>query len=142
MTTRIVRACFAVWLTVLTAVYYLWPSLHVFTWGLIGLSGAAAIVLGVRAHRPTRALPWYLLAVALVFFVGGDIIYYAQEALELDAPFPGPSDVLYLLVYPLLAAALTLFIRARSGEGNRAALLDALVPTVSLGLLSWVYMIA
>ncbi|WP_433717251.1 putative bifunctional diguanylate cyclase/phosphodiesterase [Actinoplanes sp. CA-051413] len=142
MTTRIVRACFAVWLAVLTAVYYLWPSLHVFTWGLIGLSGAAAIVLGVRAHRPSRALPWYLLSVALIFFVGGDIMYYAQVALDVEPPYPGPADVLYLLVYPLLAAALALFIRARSGEGNRAALLDALVPTVSLGLLSWVYMIA
>ena len=142
MTTRIVRACFAIWLAVLTAVYYSWPGLHVFTWTLIGLSGVAAIVAGVRLHRPARSLPWYLLAVALLFFVSGDAISYGQVALGLQAPFPGPSDVLYLLVYPLLAAALTLFIRARSGEGNRAALLDALVPTVSLGLLSWVYLIA
>jgi diguanylate cyclase (GGDEF)-like protein/PAS domain S-box-containing protein len=142
MTTRVLRACFAAWLAALSALYYAFPGLHVFTWGLIGLSGAAAIVVGVRLHRPARSLPWYLIAVALVFFVGGDTIYYAQGALGLPQPFPGPADVLYLLVYPLLAAALTLFIRARSGEGNRAALLDALVPTVSLGLLSWVYMIA
>ena len=142
MTTRIVRACFAVWLVLLTAVYYAWPGLHVFTWGLIGLSGVAAIVAGVRMHRPARRLPWYLLAVALLFFVSGDTISYTQVALELPQPFPGPSDVLYLLVYPLLAAALVLFIRARSGDGNRSALLDALVPTVSLGLLSWVYLIA
>jgi diguanylate cyclase (GGDEF)-like protein/PAS domain S-box-containing protein len=142
MTTRIVRACFAAWLVVLTALYYAFPGLHVFTWGLIGCSGAAMIVVGVRLHRPSRALPWYLIAVALIFFVSGDTIYYSQVALGLPAPFPGPSDVLYLLVYPLLAAAFTLFIRAGSGDGNRSALLDALVPTVSLGLLSWVYLIA
>jgi diguanylate cyclase (GGDEF)-like protein/PAS domain S-box-containing protein len=142
MTTRIVRACFGAWLLVLTALYYALPGLHVFTWGLIGFSGAAAVVVGVRLHRPSHSLPWYLIAVALFFFGCGDTIYYAQTALGLPAPFPGPSDVLYLLVYPLLAAALALFIRARSGYGNRAALLDALVPTVSLGLLSWVYLIA
>jgi diguanylate cyclase (GGDEF)-like protein/PAS domain S-box-containing protein len=142
MTTRNIRACFAVWLTVLTALYYGFAGLHVFTWGLLGFSCAAMIVVGVRLHRPARALPWYLIAVALAFFVSGDTIYYTQVALALPAPYPGPSDVLYLLVYPLLAAAFTLFIRAGSGDGNRSALLDALVPTVSLGLLSWVYMIA
>ena len=36
MTTRIVRAGFAVWLAVLTALYYAFPGLHVFTWSLIG----------------------------------------------------------------------------------------------------------
>ncbi|GAA3342080.1 hypothetical protein GCM10020358_35780 [Amorphoplanes nipponensis] len=142
MTTRALRAGFAGWLAGLTAVYYAWPGLHVFTWGLIGLSGAAAIVAGVRRHRPARRLPWYLLAAALLFFVGGDTIGYARLALGLDAPFPGQGDVLYLLVYPLLAAALAGFIRTRSGAGNRAALLDALVPTVSLGLLTWVCLIA
>jgi len=142
MTTRLARGCFAAWMAALTAVYYAWPDAHVFSWAAIGLSGAAAVVLGARAHAPAQRLPWYLIAVALVFFVAGDTIYYAQTALGADVPFPGPSDVLYLLVYPLLAGGLAIFIRARSGDRNRAALLDALVPTVSLGLLSWVYLIA
>jgi diguanylate cyclase (GGDEF)-like protein/PAS domain S-box-containing protein len=142
MTTRSTRVVLAAWLAVLTGVYYAFPGLHVFTWASIGLSGIGAIILGVRMHRPARSLPWYLLAAALLFFVTGDTIYYAQVALELPTPFPGVADLFYLAVYPLLAAALTLLIRARSGHGNRAALLDALVPTVSLGLLSWVFMIA
>jgi len=137
-----VRACYGVWLIVLAVLYYALPGLHVVTWALIGLSGAAAIVAGVRMHRPSRSLPWYLIAVALVLFVSGDTIGYARTALGLNALFRGPSDLLYLSVYPLLAAALTLFLRARSGDGNRSALFDALIPTVSLGLLSWVYLIA
>jgi diguanylate cyclase (GGDEF)-like protein/PAS domain S-box-containing protein len=142
MATRLLRVCFGVWLIVLTALYYALPGLHVVTWGLIGLSGAAAIIVGVRIHRPSRSLPWYLIALALVFFVGGDTIGNTRIALGLDASFRTLSDVPYLLVYPLLAAALTLFIRARSGDGNRVALFDALIPTVSLGLLAWVYLIA
>ncbi|GID91894.1 EAL domain-containing protein [Amorphoplanes digitatis] len=141
MTTRPARACFTVWMAVLTAANYAWPAGHPFTWGLIGLSGAAAIVVGVRANRPARRLPWYLLAVALVCYVFGDTLTYIQDAMGLVTPFPGPSDVFYLLVYPPLAAALTIFIRSRSGNANRAALLDALLPTVSLGLLAWIYLI-
>ncbi|BCJ49003.1 hypothetical protein Asp14428_04780 [Actinoplanes sp. NBRC 14428] len=142
MNPRTARACFAGWLALLTGIYYAWPATHLYSWAAIGLSGVAAIVLGVRVHRPAQRLPWYLIAAALLFFVSGDTIYYAQVTLGLDAPFPGPADVLYVLVYPLLAGGLVLFVRARSGDRNRAALLDALVPTVSLGLLSWVYLIA
>ncbi|MFI5938461.1 putative bifunctional diguanylate cyclase/phosphodiesterase [Actinoplanes sp. NPDC051494] len=129
-------------MAVLTAVYYAWPGSHVFSWGAIGLGAAAAIVVGVRVHRPARRLPWYLVSASLVLFVAGDTVYYVKTAAGLTPPFPDWSDVLYLLVYPLLTGGLVLFIRSRSGARNRAALLDALVPTVSLGLLSWVYLIA
>ncbi|MEU7901329.1 bifunctional diguanylate cyclase/phosphodiesterase [Actinoplanes sp. NPDC049118] len=142
MTTRPARACFTAWMAVLTAATYAWPQWHAFTWALIGLSGAAAIVVGVRVNRPARRLPWYLIAVTLVLFVAADTVRYANAALGLVTSFPGLSDVLYLLGYSLLAAGLTIFIRVRSGGANRAALLDALVPTVGLGLLAWIYLIA
>jgi diguanylate cyclase (GGDEF)-like protein/PAS domain S-box-containing protein len=142
MSSRAVRVCFAGWIAALTAVYYALPGIHVFSWAAIGLSGAAAIVLGVRIHRPSRPVAWYLLAAALVFFTAGDTYYNVLIALGEPTPFPALSDVFYLLVYPLLAGGFLLFIRSRSGEGNRAALLDALVPTVGLGLLAWVYWIA
>ncbi|AGL17405.1 bifunctional diguanylate cyclase/phosphodiesterase [Actinoplanes sp. N902-109] len=136
------RVSYLAWVTALCVLYYAWPGSHVFSWGGIGLSAAAAVLVGVRQHRPRRPLPWYLISAALVFFVSGDTVYYVKTALGQTPPFPDWSDVLYLLVYPLLAGGLVLFIRSRAGQGNRAALLDAAVPTVSLGLLSWVYMIA
>ncbi|MFI7601960.1 putative bifunctional diguanylate cyclase/phosphodiesterase [Actinoplanes sp. NPDC049681] len=142
MTTRFARACFAAWMTVLAGIFYAWPETHLYSWAAIGISGVAGILLGVRAHRPSQRLPWYLIATALLFFVSGDTIYFVQTTHDVDAPFPGPPDVLYVLVYPLLAGGLLLFVRARSGDRNRAALLDALVPTVGLGLLTWVYLIA
>jgi diguanylate cyclase (GGDEF)-like protein/PAS domain S-box-containing protein len=142
MSSRAVRACYAGGIVALTALYYLFPGWHLFTWAAIGLSGAAAIVAGVRIHRPERPLAWYLLAAGMIFFTAGDAYYNALLALGRPTPFPAPSDVLYLLVYPFLAGGFVLFIRSRSGDGNRAALLDALVPTVGLGLLSWVYWIA
>ncbi|MEU4217769.1 EAL domain-containing protein [Actinoplanes sp. NPDC026623] len=142
MTTRLARACFTAWMAVLTAINFAWPQGHALIWSLIGLSGAAAVVVGVRANRPARNLPWYLLAAALMIFVTADVFAYLRDTMGASTPLPGLSDLLYLVVYPLLAAALTIFIRARSGGANRVALLDALVPTVGLGLLSWIYLIA
>jgi diguanylate cyclase (GGDEF)-like protein/PAS domain S-box-containing protein len=142
MTTRPARMCYAAWFALLAVVYYAWPASHLYSWSAMGLSGVVAVLAGVRGNRPHQRLPWYLLAGSVFFFTAGDAYSYARQALGLPIPYPGPSDLLYLLVYPLLAAALLLFIRARSGGDNRAALLDALVPTVGLGLLGWVYLVA
>jgi hypothetical protein len=142
MQARHVRACFVVWILALTGGYYLWPGAHVFTWGAIGLSGAVGIVIGIRLNRPRNPLAWYLMAAAVLSFAAGDTIYYALQAIGPEPAFPGPADYFYLAVYPFLAASFLLFIRARSGGGNRAALIDALVPTVGLGLLTWVFLMA
>ena len=40
-----------------------------------------AMVVGVRMHRPTARWAWYVLAVAQVLFVGGDVLAYNYTAL-------------------------------------------------------------
>ena len=143
MPTRYAHACFGVWMVALTAAFYLVPQLSMFTWAAIGLSGAAAVLLGIRLHRPSRRLPWVLLSGVLVSFTAGDTVYnILTDYLGKENPFPSLADGFYLAVYPMLAAALLILIRARSGANNRAALLDALLPTAGLGLLSWVFLIA
>ncbi|MEU4238485.1 EAL domain-containing protein [Actinoplanes sp. NPDC026619] len=143
MTTRAAQACFAAWIVVLSAVYYTFPGSHLYTWAAIGYSSAAMILLGVRLNKPSRKLPWYLVAAALIVFNTGDNAYNLIILLGRVPAFPGIADWLYLAVYPLLTAGFIMFVRLRGGGGsNRAALLDALVPTVGLGLLSWVYWIA
>jgi hypothetical protein len=41
---------------------------------VIGFSGCAAIVVGVRIHRPAARRAWYLLALGQFLFVAGDVI--------------------------------------------------------------------
>ncbi|WP_229070384.1 bifunctional diguanylate cyclase/phosphodiesterase [Actinoplanes sp. DH11] len=142
MSTRAVRACFAAWIVALTGLYYALPDAHLYTWAALGYSCAAMVLVGVRLHRPSRRLPWYLISVALVSFTTGDSWYNLVLALGRTPGFPGLADLFFVLVYPLLTAGLLIFVRARSGGGDKAALLDALVPTVGLGLLAWVYWIA
>jgi signal transduction histidine kinase len=107
----------------------------------LGLSAVAAILVGVRRHRPERPLTWYLFAVGLLSYVTADIIFYTyQDILHIEV-FPSVADVFYLAAYPFLMAGLLLLIRSRSPGADRASLLDALIVTVGVGMVSWVFLV-
>ncbi len=143
MSTRVVRACFGVWTLIITCVYYAFPGAQLYSWAALGYSAAIAVLVGVWMHRPSRKLPWFLISLAIACFTTGDTWYNLILALGGQPGFPGLADFFYLVFYPLFTAGLLMLVRARNGDGdNRAALLDALVPTVGLGLLAWVYWIA
>jgi PAS domain S-box-containing protein len=118
--------------------YLVLPPVANSTWlfELVGLSAAAAIMVGVAWYRPRPVLPWVLFIVAQVLFVTGDFFYYTY-----DLQFPSLADVLYIAYYPLQCAGLLLLIRSRTPGKDSASLLDALIITVGFGLLSWVYLI-
>jgi diguanylate cyclase (GGDEF)-like protein len=113
---------------------------HSIVYDLIGLSAVVAILYGVRLHDLVRRGMWYGLAGGLVVFVAGDVVYsvYAY-GLHLE-PFPSPADALYLASYPILAGALLVMIRSRTGGRDRAGLIDAMITTTGLGLLSWTFL--
>ena len=113
---------------------------HSIVYDLIGLSAVVAILWGVRRHGLVRRGMWYGLAGGLAVFVAGDVLYSVYVyALHLE-PFPSPADALYLASYPILAAALLVMIRSRTGGRDRAGLIDALIITTGLGLLSWTFL--
>ena len=57
-------------------------------------------------------------------------------------PFPSTGDALYLLVYPALMTGVLLAVRRRNPQGDRAGVIDALIITVGMALLSWVFLMA
>src|SRR2546430_15665425 len=104
----------------------------------IGFSGAIALVVGIRLHKPKAQAAWWLFVVGQFLFVGGDVYTYSNP----DATFPSIGDALYLAVYPVLMAGLFMLVRRRNPRPDRAALIDALILTIGVGLLSWVFLIA
>ena len=52
------------------------------------------------------------------------------------------GDALYLAVYPALMAGLLVLVKRRNPRRDPAALIDALILTIGIGLLSWVFLIA
>ncbi|MFJ7987319.1 aminotransferase class I/II-fold pyridoxal phosphate-dependent enzyme [Streptomyces sp. NPDC096351] len=126
----------------LTVAYLEFPERHTTLWALIGLSGVVAILVGVRLHKPSRRWPWLVLAAANLAFVGGDTAYNALEAFfGQTRPFPSIADALYLATYPLFAIGLFGFIRYRAVGRDLGVVLDALILTSGLALLSWVNLI-
>ena len=110
---------------------------------VIGFSGVIAIVVGVRMHRPAARLAWYLIALGQAFFVAGDVLAYNYTAFFGGAlPFPSVADPVYLAVYPVTVAGLLLLIRRRNPGRDWASLVDAMIVTIGLALLSWVFLIA
>jgi diguanylate cyclase (GGDEF)-like protein/PAS domain S-box-containing protein len=110
---------------------------------LLGLSGVIAVLVGVRRNRPRSRGPWLLFALGLGLFWLGDLYTYSYPKLfHVDVPFPSLGDAIYLAVYPVLMAGLLLLVRRRNPEGDRAGVIDSVIMTLGLALVSWVVLIA
>jgi diguanylate cyclase (GGDEF)-like protein/PAS domain S-box-containing protein len=110
---------------------------------LLGLSGVVAIVVGIRMNRPRARAAWWLFAAGQFLFFAGDMYTYSYPKLAgVDVPFPSFGDALYVAVYPALMAGLLVLVKRRTPRRDPAALIDALILTVGVGLLSWVFIIA
>jgi diguanylate cyclase (GGDEF)-like protein/PAS domain S-box-containing protein len=141
VTTRRLLTGYALWMVALTIAEFTYPSLRLVFWSAIGFSSSAAVLYGVFRNRPRRRLPWVLVSLALLVFTVGDAIWIVlTQLMHEDNPFPSIADVFYLAMYPLLVAGLLLLPRSSTGR-DRAGILDALVLTAGLGLLSWIFLI-
>jgi diguanylate cyclase (GGDEF)-like protein/PAS domain S-box-containing protein len=139
---RVLLGLFGTWMAALSLAFYARPDQRLVIWGAIGLSSAAAIAVGAVRNRARRKLPWLLLSAAMLTFVTGDTLYNVfHDTLHVDKPSPGLVDVFYLAVYPLIFAGLVTLTRSGMARRDRAGVLDALIMTVGLAMLSWIFLI-
>src|SRR5215210_3686670 len=110
---------------------------------LLGLSSSVAIAVGIYLHRPRARAAWILFIVGQFLFFAGDLYTYSYPKLfGADVEFPSLGDGIYLAVYPALVAGLFVLVRRRNPHGDRAGVIDSLILTVGVGLLSWVFLVA
>jgi diguanylate cyclase (GGDEF)-like protein/PAS domain S-box-containing protein len=110
---------------------------------LLGLSGVAAVVLGIRRNRPRSRLPWWCFVAGLGLFWLGDVYTYSyRELAHQEVPFPSIADAIYLLVYPALMTGLLLLVRRRNPHRGARGGIDATIMTLGLSLPSWAVLIA
>ena len=110
---------------------------------LLGLSGTVAVAIGIYIHRPKARLAWVLFIVGLFLFFAGDLYTYSYPKLTgAEVEFPSIGDAIYLAVYPPLVAGLLVLVRRRNPQGDRAGVIDSLIISVGIALLSWVFLVA
>lgn len=126
--------------TLAVVAYYLIPNeiVGALIYQLLGLSAAAALIVGVRLHQPVRRAPWYLMASGLGIWSIADGIENWWALGRGIEEFPTPADPVYLIGYLAVAAGLVLLIRGRHEGRDAAGTLDSLILTTSLAALSWV----
>jgi diguanylate cyclase (GGDEF)-like protein/PAS domain S-box-containing protein len=110
---------------------------------LLGLSSSIAIAVGIYLHRPRARAAWFLFIIGQFLFFAGDLYTYSYPKLfGVDVEFPSLGDAIYLTVYPALVAGLLILVKRRNPRGDRAAVIDSLILTVGIGLISWVFLVA
>src|SRR5688500_13366715 len=66
---------------------------------VIGMASVAAVIVGVRMHRPSKPNMWYLFAAGFGMWSLGDMAFgFTKYVLEQE-PFPSFADGIYLLGY-------------------------------------------
>lgn len=132
---------------VLGVLYFVLPRFGVTDVAITGIyltvaaATPAAILYGVRRHRPAGRSGWLLLVGGQVVIAVAEVSAAAAEYLGGGFQEPAPSDVLFLGAYPLLFAALLAFVRRRTPQWDTASAIDAAIIAVGAGLASWVFLV-
>jgi diguanylate cyclase (GGDEF)-like protein/PAS domain S-box-containing protein len=125
-----------------TGMYFLLPSQgaqHTFQF-LFVLSALAAIVTGVRTHRPSQPLPWYLFACAMLMSILGFVTYgYYETDLGIESPLTTLADVFFIASYPCAAGGL-LLIQSQRLVRDQGSTIDPIIVAVGAGMLAWVFL--
>ncbi|MGP0049069.1 MAG: putative bifunctional diguanylate cyclase/phosphodiesterase [Solirubrobacteraceae bacterium] len=109
---------------------------------LLGLSAVIAVVAGIRIYRPPARAAWWLFALGLTLFLIGDVYTYSYPRLfHAAVPFPSIGDAVYLTVYPVLMAGLLVLVARRNKRADGPGVIDALIMTLGLFLVSLVLLI-
>ena len=133
-------AC-VVWAAGLFALAGTPAALHLSNVGLLAVALLAGLA-GVRRARRHTGVPrrfWGLLGAAVLSWAAGQAVWtWYESVLGQEVPFPSPSDIGYLGLPPLAAAALsTLPMASPTIAGRARTVLDGLVVATSLLLTSW-----
>ena len=76
----------------------------------------AAIVVGLRRHRPAQPAPWVLLATGALLLGVGNVTFTLYRYRTGSVPFPSWADALVLTAYAVLAVGLSVVVRRRARD--------------------------
>jgi diguanylate cyclase (GGDEF)-like protein/PAS domain S-box-containing protein len=110
---------------------------------LLGLSGVLAILGGLQIHDPRQRSAWRWLAAGLTLFWVGAVFPDSSPRLGGGVgSMVSAGDVMELGVYPALVVGLLILLRSRNRRADGPGLIDALIMSLGLALVSIIVLIA
>ena len=106
----------------------------------IAVSGAVAMVVGIRRHRPVAARLWLMFASCQMLMVCGDFTYALYARTFHTSPYPAPADAWYLTASILEIVVLIFVVRRRVPERDFAGVIEATILAGAFALIAWVYL--
>jgi two-component system cell cycle response regulator len=94
--------------------------------------GATAAVLARAVLVPGERAAWLALGIGMLAWALGQTYYSVVLYYASPAPFPSPSDALFLAFYPASFLALMLLRRARAGRVEPLAWVDGLIGALAI----------
>jgi two-component system cell cycle response regulator len=98
--------------------------------------GAAGVVLVRAAYLPGERAAWLSLGIGLLFWALGQTYYSVVLYYASPAPFPSPSDALFLAFYPATFLTLVLLLRSRSKRADSFAWVDGLIGALAVAAIA------
>src|SRR5262249_26351860 len=115
---------------------------HMIIWSAIALSSAGAMLLGIHRNQPRRRIPWVILAIGILTFGAGDTTYNLLTTVYAEQnPFPSYPDLFYLVTCICQNVGMVLLVRSMTHGRDRSSLVDAVILTLGVGLLDWIFLI-
>ena len=126
----------------MTVGYFLLPSADIqdLAYQVPGMLAVVAVLIGIRVHRPPDIRPWLVFAAGLALTTAGDWTWVILERVYGLEPFPSIADGFYLAGTALVVLGVGWMVRGRIPDGDRAGVLDALIVSVGVGLVSWIFL--
>jgi two-component system cell cycle response regulator len=94
--------------------------------------GAALAVLARSVSAPSERRAWRALGVGLLLWALGQTYYSVVLYYASPAPFPSPSDALFLAFYPASYVGLVLLLRARVAHLDPLAWVDGVIGALAV----------
>lgn len=122
--------------------YFFTPDtwLQTICYDSIALSGAVAMMIGVRRHGGAAARLWMMFALCQLIVVCGDFTYAWYARHLQDSSYPAPADVFYLIAGVLETVVLILILRRRLPARDAAGVIEAMIIAGAFALVAWVYL--
>ncbi|PRY32116.1 putative bifunctional diguanylate cyclase/phosphodiesterase [Pseudosporangium ferrugineum] len=116
------------------------PAAQEAGYAAFGAAAGAAVIVGMRAHRPARKLPWVLLAAGMACGAVSNLAWSVALLLGRTPTGLTVVDAVYYGMYLLVAGALA--VLAARGRGSAlVGMAEAGIVACTAAVLAWVFLI-